>query len=249
MTRGTNGTTTYEVTSPDGTKQTYTNNATIPTVTGEYTITVITTDGNNTITKTYYIDVDKELPTAVYGTNGGTYTILVGSNTTNVSTKVTAQDNGGSGLSSVEYVWSKDSGTTPTEWTQTTSGATLTQSLEGGKSYLWIKTTDNAGNENIQISNEFNVGYEVKYNSNKGTGTIESQRKEDGVTLKLNDGKGFARDGYTLLGWARSADATSVQYNLGGNFLLNEPSTLYAVWEANSNTVYKVEFYNQSNGT
>ena len=249
MTRGTNGTTTYEVTSPDGTKQTYTNNATIPTVTGEYTITVITTDGNNTITKTYYIDVDKELPTAVYGTNGGTYTILVGSNTTNVSTKVTAQDNGGSGLSSVEYVWSKDSGTTPTEWTQTTSGATLTQSLEGGKSYLWIKTTDNAGNENIQISNEFNVGYEVKYNSNKGTGTIESQRKEDGVTLKLNDGKGFSRDGYTLLGWARSADATSVQYNLGGNFLLNEPSTLYAVWEANSNTVYKVEFYNQSNGT
>ena len=249
MTRGTNGTTTYEVTSPDGTKQTYTNNATIPTVTGEYKITVITTDGNNTITKTYYIDVDKELPTAVYGTNGGTYKILVGSNTTNVSTKVTAQDNGGSGLSSVEYVWSKDSGTTPTEWTQTTSGATLTQSLEGGKSYLWIKTTDNAGNENIQISNEFNVGYEVKYNSNKGTGTIESQRKEDGVTLKLNDGKGFARDGYTLLGWARSADATSVQYNLGGNFLLNEPSTLYAVWEANSNTVYKVEFYNQSNGT
>ena len=249
MTRGTNGTTTYEVTSPDGTKQTYTNNATIPTVTGEYTITVITTDGNNTITKTYYIDVDKELPTAVYGTNGGTYKILVGSNTTNVSTKVTAQDNGGSGLSSVEYVWSKDSGTTPTEWTQTTSGATLTQSLEGGKSYLWIKTTDNAGNENIQISNEFNVGYEVKYNSNKGTGTIESQRKEDGVTLKLNDGKGFARDGYTLLGWARSTDATSVQYNLGGNFLLNEPSTLYAVWEANSNTVYKVEFYNQSNGT
>ena len=249
MTRGTNGTTTYEVTSPDGTKQTYTNNATIPTVTGEYTITVITTDGNNTITKTYYIDVDKELPTAVYGTNGGIYTILVGSNTTNVSTKVTAQDNGGSGLSSVEYVWSKDSGTIPTEWTQTTSGATLTQSLEGGKSYLWIKTTDNAGNENIQISNEFNVGYEVKYNSNKGTGTIESQRKEDGVTLKLNDGKGFSRDGYTLLGWARSADATSVQYNLGGNFLLNEPSTLYAVWEANSNTVYKVEFYNQSNGT
>ena len=249
MTRGTNGTTTYEVTSPDGTKQTYTNNATIPTVTGEYKITVITTDGNNTITKTYYIDVDKELPTAVYGTNGGTYTILVGLNTTNVSTKVTAQDNGGSGLSSVEYIWSKDSGTTPTEWTQTTSGATLTQSLEGGKSYLWIKTTDNAGNENIQISNEFNVGYEVKYNSNKGTGTIESQRKEDGVTLKLNDGKGFARDGYTLLGWARSADATSVQYNLGGNFLLNEPSTLYAVWEANSNTEYKVEFYNQSNGT
>ena len=249
MTRGTNGTTTYEVTSPDGTKQTYTNNATIPTVTGEYKITVITTDGNNTITKTYYIDVDKELPTAVYGTNGGTYTILVGLNTTNVSTKVTAQDNGGSGLSSVEYIWSKDSGTTPTEWTQTTSGATLTQSLEGGKNYLWIKTTDNAGNENIQISNEFNVGYEVKYNSNKGTGTIKSQRKEDGVTLKLNDGKGFARDGYTLLGWARSADATSVQYNLGGNFLLNEPSTLYAVWEANSNTVYKVEFYNQSNGT
>ena len=249
MTRGTNGTTTYEVTSPDGTKQTYTNNATIPTVTGEYRITVITTDGNNTITKTYYIDVDKELPLAVYGTNGGTYTILVGLNTTNVSTKVTAQDNGGSGLSSVEYIWSKDSGTTPTEWTQTTSGATLTQSLEGGKNYLWIKTTDNAGNENIQISNEFNVGYEVKYNSNKGTGTIKSQRKEDGVTLKLNDGKGFARDGYTLLGWARSADATSVQYNLGGNFLLNEPSTLYAVWEANSNTVYKVEFYNQSNGT
>ena len=249
MTRGTNGTTTYEVTSPDGTKQTYTNNATIPTVTGEYRITVITTDGNNTITKTYYIDVDKELPLAVYGTNGGTYTILVGLNTTNVSTKVTAQDNGGSGLSSVEYIWSKDSGTTPTEWTQTTSGATLTQSLEGGKNYLWIKTTDNAGNENIQISNEFNVGYEVKYNSNKGTGTIKSQRKEDGVTLKLNDGKGFARDGYTLLGWARSADATSVQYNLGGNFLLNEPSTLYAVWEANSNTEYKVEFYNQSNGT
>ena len=249
MTRGTNGTTTYEVTSPDGTKQTYTNNATIPTVTGEYKITVITTDGNNTITKTYYIDVDKELPTAVYGTNGGTYTILVGLNTTNVSTKVTAQDNGGSGLSSVEYIWSKDSGTTPTEWTQTTSGATLTQSLEGGKNYLWIKTTDNAGNENIQISNEFNVGYEVKYNSNKGTGTIKSQRKEDGVTLKLNDGKGFARDGYTLLGWARSADATSVKYNLGGNFLLNEPSTLYAVWEANSNTEYKVEFYNQSNGT
>ena len=248
MTRGTNGTTTFEVTAPDGTKTIYTNNSTIPTVTGEYTITVITTDGSNTVTKTYYINVDKEPSTVTFGTNGGTYTIPVGATSQSVSTTVTAQDLGGSQLSKVEYGWSKDSGATPTEWITTTNGGTISQNLEGGTNYLWVKATDNAGNETIQISNDFNVGYEVKYNSNKGTGTIASQRKAHGVTLKLSNGTEFTREGYTLIGWAKTSGATSAQYNLSGNFTLNTPTTLYAVWQANTNTPYTVEFYNQANG-
>jgi uncharacterized repeat protein (TIGR02543 family) len=57
--------------------------------------------------------------------------------------------------------------------------------------------------------------------------------------LTLN---GFGRTGYTFAGWARTADATTVEFANGANVSTLTPNdgetvTLYAVWAANAYTV------------
>ena len=192
---GSAGTTTYEVTSPDGTKQTYTSSATLTTVNGTYTVTVKTTDGTNTKTRTYTFNVDKTEPTITFGTNGGTYTIPVGSTTIQISSKITGEDEGGSGISSVQYAWSTSNTTTPTQWTTIENGGSATLSAQGGKQYLWAKTEDKAGNEKVSTTAAFEIGYAIEYDVKGGTGTIANQRKVHGTNITLNSGSSLSKKG------------------------------------------------------
>ena len=63
VTPSTTGTTTVEIKKPDDSTQTISDDSTIETVTGKYEITVKTTDGTNEVSDTYYVFVDKTLPT------------------------------------------------------------------------------------------------------------------------------------------------------------------------------------------
>ena len=86
--------------------------------------------------------------------------------------------------------------------------------------------------------------YTVTYNANGGTGAPAAQTKYTGDSLKLSSVKP-TRTGYTFLGWATSATATSAQYAAGGTYTGNANVTLYAVWKANTYTV----IYNANGGT
>ena len=85
----------------------------------------------------------------------------------------------------------------------------------------------------------------LTYKANGGVGedtTVSGLLNNSRVTLA---GAIFTRPGYTLTGWARGAGATKAEFNIGGTARVDYlgENVLYAVWTANSNTAYKVEFY------
>ncbi|MBQ4140175.1 MAG: InlB B-repeat-containing protein [Clostridia bacterium] len=78
--------------------------------------------------------------------------------------------------------------------------------------------------------------YTISYNANGGTGAPSAQTKTYGVNLTLSSTKP-TRAGYSFLGWATSASATSASYNAGGTYTSNGGTTLYAVWKPDTYTV------------
>ena len=76
------------------------------------------------------------------------------------------------------------------------------------------------------------TSYTVSYDANGGSGAPSSQTKTQDVTLTLSSTKP-TRSGYTFLGWATSAGATSASYQPGGSYTANASVTLYAVWSCN----------------
>ena len=101
-------------------------------------------------------NIDKTIPTVVYGTNGGTGDP--------VNTTVTVSDLGGSVLdtSSLQYIWDSQNITTPVAgWTTFTNEINLTKTGDGSY-YLWIKANDTAGNIVVEKSNSFIVGEVVE---------------------------------------------------------------------------------------
>ena len=71
--------------------------------------------------------------------------------------------------------------------------------------------------------------YELSYNLNGGTRMRASQRKIAGVDLKLRSIKP-TKSGYKFLGWSTSSGATSVDYEAGDIYSVDQSVTLYAVW-------------------
>ena len=76
--------------------------------------------------------------------------------------------------------------------------------------------------------------YTVKFNANGGSGTmsVESFTYDTSKALAAN---AFTRNGWTFMGWAESASATTVKYTNGQtvkNLATSGTKNLYAVWEA-----------------
>ena len=77
----------------------------------------------------------------------------------------------------------------------------------------------------------------VIFNSNGGSGTMSQISVATGSSVVLT-ANSFTREGYRFKGWATSEDG-SVRYTDGATYTMgtNSSYTLYAVWEANKNTV------------
>ena len=71
----------------------------------------------------------------------------------------------------------------------------------------------------------------VSFNANGGIGTMDPQRFTKGVQQNIVT-NAFTRTGYTFVGWALDPDATAAKYTDGQAVIFNNPTTLYAVWEA-----------------
>ena len=83
--------------------------------------------------------------------------------------------------------------------------------------------------------------YEVKYNSNGGTGTMQNSTHTYGVSKALSTNT-FTRTGYTFQGWSTSSSSSTVAYTNGQSVsnLTTEDGgvvNLYAVWKINTYTV------------
>lgn len=93
-----------------------------------------------------------------------------------------------------------------------------------GKRCAWVNTSD------------LNQTYKVTYNANGGTGAPAAQTKNHGANLTLSSTKP-TRAGYTFVGWAESASATSAAYSAGSIYSNNKNVTLYAVWRKQTYTI------------
>lgn len=118
-------------------------------------------------------------------------------------------------------------------WTRKTSSYSVTvkvttkQNMSGGGS----------GSKSVTFTVPALPSYTISYHANGGSGAPSSQKKYYGKTLTLSSTKPV-RTGYTFLGWSWSSSATSATWSAGGSYTTNASDTLYAVWKANTYTVY-----------
>lgn len=94
--------------------------------------------------------------------------------------------------------------------------------------------------------------YTLYYKWNNGTDSTWSTEVTDRPTAATTftfyvNGAKLTRDGYTFLGWADTADATTASYKGGDPIVLdkdNPTKTIYAVWEKNVAPIeYTVTYY------
>lgn len=89
--------------------------------------------------------------------------------------------------------------------------------------------------------------YALSLNANGGTIGISSQDfvYNTPAAIKTATSLSLSRTGYTFAGWAESADG-SVVYSDGASYTIGAAAaTLYAKWDAASNTAYKVRHWQQ----
>lgn len=204
-------------------------------------------DNAENISETSYAILKQDIipPIVELEKNGGTYNIAQNQSFVPITTKITAQDNGGSGLNNLQYQISSST-TLPTDddsnWKTFTNESTVTENKTGGTWYLYTKVTDKAGNRatHIQKSNPYVVNYSVAYDANGGTGTMPT----DSVlynTPYITRENTFTREGYTFKGWNEKADGTGSDWtNWIGKpwtWTYNKSITLYAQWTPNQYTL------------
>jgi len=81
----------------------------------------------------------------------------------------------------------------------------------------------------------------VTYDGNRaGSGSVpvdnEQYARGDTVTVRENTGS-LVRKGWNFMGWARTQEATTVDYRAGATFLFTGRLILYAVWEGKGYTI------------
>ncbi len=91
--------------------------------------------------------------------------------------------------------------------------------------------------------------YTIKFNANDGVGEMDDMSMTYDVAKNLNVNL-LSRAGYSFIGWAINPDGSTVYSNkeLVKNLTTenNAIVTLYAVWEANTNTYYRVNHWQES---
>ncbi|MBQ7945859.1 MAG: InlB B-repeat-containing protein [Bacteroidales bacterium] len=72
--------------------------------------------------------------------------------------------------------------------------------------------------------------YSLTFNANGGTGTMDPQTFEEGVSQAIAANT-FTRDGYNFAGWNTKADGSGTSYTNKHYISLKQDMTLYAQWE------------------
>ena len=130
-------------------------------------------------------------------------------------------------------------------WAETADGAVKYQPNDKLRMNASVTLHAVWGNKDAVVS--------LTYNANGGQGgTYVKNGYVNNDLVTLWDGSGFSRTGYSLDGWSTDPNAANAEYKTGSTARVDSTgdNILYAVWKANENTAYKVEFYcEQTNGT
>ena len=123
-------------------------------------------------------------------------------------------------------------------WAETADGAVKYQPNDKLRMNASVTLHAVWGNKDAVVSLTYNA------NGGKGGTHVENGYVNNGL-VTLWDGSGFSRTGYTLVGWSSDPNAASAEYKTGSTARVDSTgdNILYAVWKANENTAYKVEFY------
>lgn len=121
----------------------------------------------------------------------------------------------------------------------------------------WVNDSNSAVIDNASLIFNYTTEYRARIILNYNGGTFEGQGSKDfgysnwttGSSIKFNlDGSERPiRNGYEFLGWSKSSNATSPTYGIVSSFdaPVNQTSTLYAVWAAQTYTIS----YNANGGS
>ena len=123
-------------------------------------------------------------------------------------------------------------------WAETADGAVKYQPNDKLRMNASVTLHAVWGNKDAVVS--------LTYNANGGQGgTYVKNGYVNNDLVTLWDGSGFSRAGYSLGGWSTDPNAASAEYKTGSTARVDSAgdNILYAVWKANENTAYKVEFY------
>lgn len=129
-------------------------------------------------------------------------------------------------------------------WAETADGAVKYQPNDKLRMNASVTLHAVWGNKDAVVSLTYNA------NGGKGGTHVENGYVNNGL-VTLWDGSGFSRTGYTLVGWSSDPNAASAEYKTGSTARVDSTgdNILYAVWKANNDTAYKVEFWcEQTNG-
>ena len=100
---------------------------------------------------------------------------------------------------------------------------------------VWDSSRQNMFNQHAYMQYSIQCitqgNHTLSYNANGGSGAPSAQTGSGSITLSSTKP---TRSGYTFIGWASSSSATSAQYQPGSSYYLNSDTTLYAVWQSNS---------------
>ena len=196
--------------------------ATTVTVTKNGTVYAEATDivGNKVTANLAITNIDKTLPTVTLNPNGGTkYTMPTSGNNATIKTILTAADQGGSGLNTLQYAWSTSNTAEPTTWTNFTSGSTISKTdCTAGNYYLWTKVTDVAGNRatNTKVSNVFTVNPNTSVGSKITLTPNTTAWTNQNVTVTVAYGEYLTQNKKAGVGSASTANATTVTVTANG---------------------------------
>ena len=103
---------------------------------------------------------------------------------------------------------------------------------EKGVYITHIYAYDKYGNANVKKIDNVTIletlkEFTLSYDANGGS---QAPEKEQGTEVTISTKKP-KREGYTFLGWAKKANAEKAEYQSGDKYVLDEDTTLYAVWE------------------
>ena len=91
------------------------------------------------------------------------------------------------------------------------------------------------------------AGTTLTYKANGGVGADEVENLANNATVTTRPGTTFSRVGYTFKGWDTDPKGTgSIAPNTQVQVDNNGANVLYAIWTANTDTKYTVEFYYQN---
>ena len=122
----------------------------------------------------------------------------------------------------------------------TRTGYTLsgwnTNSLGTGNSYSLSGNT--TLNNSMKLYAQWTINnYTISFNSNGGTGSVNSISGTYGSNGTIPSGDSLYRVGYTFSNWNTQQDGSGTTYQVGETVTFNNSFTLYAQWTANTYTI------------